>query len=274
MGTFLIATGFSFIVVFSFLWLLNTGRIYAWSSKLSASLPKGSLLQRSATVVAGWTLPQEVVKPVRRSVIAAKAAEELPRDQVATTEKVPLKQRLASLSVGNVVRLTATDGSNRALEVQGVVTHHELYQENGKWSRTGDSFLLAQFSTGEWIWVRGANIAFFNKALQVGDEVITRFKSRAQEYGKGKQAYEDGQLNDIPTIVIEIEGISLKISDIGKSDLEVDGLCDVEDGGARFIFAEATDSSGRVAWIQDATAGSDLILLGRRLVVSDIDDIQ
>lgn len=266
MGTFLIWTGLLIALAFTIRWLLTTGRAYAWSSKLSASLPKDSLPQRMATVVAGWTLPQEVVKPVRRSVAAAKAAEELPRDQVATTEKVPLKKRLANVSVGNVVRLTGTDGSAHALEVQGVVTHHELYQESGQWSRTGDSFLLAQFSTGEWLWVRGANIAFFNQALQVTDGQMSNFKAKAQEFGKNDQRPHSVQ--------IEIEDILLDLVDIGKSDLEVDGVCDVEDGGARFIFAEATDSSGRVAWIQDATAGSDLILFGRRLILSDIDDIQ
>jgi len=257
MWWFLILLGVVLLITAGIVWLAMTGRIPFLAKKFGQEVSPG-LAQRVARLVEAETHEDGGKRPAEE---LARRLQEKPAIQIAADLEMPISTRLAHLQIGNVVKIEAVDEPITG-EVESLVIHHELYQNRGNWAPTGDTFLFAQLTGGQWLSVRDTEINLFTEIRQITDGGLADFKEKAKAFGQHDQRRG--------SIQVSYQGTSFDLVDIGMSRLEAKGQVAVS-GQARFIFAESSD--GQVLWIEERRNGPDVIMFGLKLMPSDISDI-
>lgn len=256
MWLLLIVAGVVFLIAAGIIWAVMTGRLHFLAKRFSERASPG-LTQRAARAVAAETLADVEERP---AVELTRRAREAP-EQVAADLEMPITTRLANLRIGSVIKIETIDGRVTG-EVEGVITHRELYKISDKWQPTGDTFALVRLTGGQWLHIRGGEVKLFAEERQISDGELADFKGKARLFGQSRQRRKSVQ--------VSYHGTSFDLVDIGMSQLEPEGLVDVG-GRARFILAESRD--GQVLWVEERRDGPDVIMLGAKVALSDIKDI-
>ncbi|MCJ7792595.1 MAG: DUF4178 domain-containing protein [Candidatus Marinimicrobia bacterium] len=257
MWWFLILLGVVLLIAAGIVWLAMTGRIPFLAKKFGQEVSPG-LAQRVARLVEAETAEALKERPAEK---LARRLQEKPAIQIASDLEMPISTRLAHLQIGNVVKVETIDGQITG-EVESLVIHHELYKIRDDWRPTGDTFIFAQLTGGQWLRVRDTEINLFTETRHVTDGEIAAFKEKAKTFGQQDQRQSSVQ--------VSYQGTSFDLVDIGTSRLEAKGQTAVS-GQARFILAES--SGGQVLWVEERRDGPDVIMLGGKLMPSDISDI-